>query len=1848
MMGSRAREHHGDSLFEDSFYNVDDGSSRPSPNRTTVATTAPVPAPVPVQQHQPHVISQPRPTVMTTAHAPAPTASGNRHLATAQSFESDDGSFYNIDVPIAELGSLQQRSQLPAQFSAAPSQATGAVDGWMRNDFNTSSHNLNAAGADSRFAHSSLADLTPSEIAEIDALCGIPALIQLVEMGFPAQHCRIALKECDGDVSRAITFCLEHGPDEMQWLIRAEANRIARNASEPVPVTPAATAATEKPKKGIFQRLFKTKGADAKRSSNTSTVAATQPATGDRGSHGHQRPVSMPAGAHAPPQTHGPTAQPPHPVQHGPAPQPSHPAQHGSTAPHSHPTSVQSNHAAAAQAHAANRPVSMPVNHPHAAPPAAAAAAAATAAHAPPPMNPNFVDIPSSPPQSVHQHGHRLVAEESWEDFDQPIPDIMRPPPKAKTTNKNTPAATAARPQTSHQSSPATNQKAPAVAAPAAVAASPAGPTVQVHLPPQLAPQSYSHPPPRRDNVTPDGYGMRGYTQPAVQHSPSAAATVQAATEVPVAPVAADPAPVAQHPRLTHALLDLPSSSHYGSLMDIGEVIQQLQTRPVSTSNPTEERPVTPASPGAAKPVPPPKPPRSNHNSMRFQSTPVLTESMVMGGTEPVAETAAPFASGFHFSSQQNLNNVSMDIPMIQTFGLEDHGFSFSSPSHKDDAADSPEGRHQHQHGLHNPDRVVPATTTTTTATQENAAQSATSYYGSVLFTDPLVAEAQSFQPTVEAPSVAPAEDATVAPVAVEEVSVPEETEPAAAVPTGAFVALLGTPAASEETSPTEHAAAVEATDSQAIALPAEEPVEVSAAVEPAAEAAIVAAVEVDSIAADVQPVVDILPPASSEAVSAVEEQPAPEVEPVAAPSSVVEEPVAVDVPVEDEPIEIVGEAHFITSAAPAAETHAPELSSADEETFIADPIPPEDVAVAPSAHDEFFPSEAAYAHASTEAVPLDAEFEPSLSYYNFDTGVADHEAFEVVGTAELAHDTAADHDFSAFGDTPVPPAEATVTSSSEAAEVAVEEAAEAAAPVIVQIIAPPQMAPVILPTTAVVAAAGEPVAAAASDPVVSEPQSPEEADVVSPATTVEAVAEEAGFHEFEEAPAEAIPADEDHAAVVAEATAVPADWDEGDHVEATAAFTMPSEVANAAAVTAAAVAAASAPTVAAAVAMDTRSSRSSSGSAATTTTAISMPATATTAAATSAAAASASTPLYLVPPTSAATSVSSNATSFDRNHPPHYESLEHMPTITIEASSVFVDPPIAATAQGHGAADSPLSSASSNSSAPLSGTHGSLHRRQPLSYRIEAQRNGKLRAIVSLKQPHLKRSENSPQGNRPDEIILGDCATDAIARDLCECYAPPIWMSKQTIGQGNVCTLCQVSFSMFSQPHHCRNCGYLICGQCSDKIWPGSMLPETFHDDEPHKMVRVCHACHCLADLFVVALCQGDYQTVRALYASGNINLHQPYAVYAHHAYPVHYAVLGGNLDILRWLMDVKRCSSVNVAQKQPLATQTGWTLLGLAAYCGHVDMIQYLVQQKRCSVTEIKDVVTLQRAMHALLKLPGPMPEFNVANKAIPQSAVTVQALQDELLRMVILHRPRGNAANAAPNGAVAHAAVASAARHELEGAAIAEAFDAPAMSSSGHAVYGTAIHNNNSYIPSATAQEAPIIVSNRIEAAPVQINALGILTQTTTTPNMFSKATLTRPLPKNRFLCPQAVFRVQEFLELQRRSMFYTLPPSLNHNGTVAAPAAVPTASATSTVRASGSNSDVVALASLVNSAAMNTALASPVPPASATVATASATPSGGGSEHSSHRSGRNSAQSSARQTPHGHGHGHHSRR
>jgi len=54
----------------------------------------------------------------------------------------------------------------------------------------------------------------------------------------------------------------------------------------------------------------------------------------------------------------------------------------------------------------------------------------------------------------------------------------------------------------------------------------------------------------------------------------------------------------------------------------------------------------------------------------------------------------------------------------------------------------------------------------------------------------------------------------------------------------------------------------------------------------------------------------------------------------------------------------------------------------------------------------------------------------------------------------------------------------------------------------------------------------------------------------------------------------------------------------------------------------------------------------------------------------------------------------------------------------------------------------------------------------------------------------------------------------------------------------GEVCHRCRVTFSMVQRKHHCRACGQVFCGQCSNKV---STLPKFGIEKE----VRVCEACY-------------------------------------------------------------------------------------------------------------------------------------------------------------------------------------------------------------------------------------------------------------------------------------------------------------------------------------------------------------------------------------------------------------------
>ena len=109
------------------------------------------------------------------------------------------------------------------------------------------------------------------------------------------------------------------------------------------------------------------------------------------------------------------------------------------------------------------------------------------------------------------------------------------------------------------------------------------------------------------------------------------------------------------------------------------------------------------------------------------------------------------------------------------------------------------------------------------------------------------------------------------------------------------------------------------------------------------------------------------------------------------------------------------------------------------------------------------------------------------------------------------------------------------------------------------------------------------------------------------------------------------------------------------------------------------------------------------------------------------------------------------------------------------------------------------------------------------------------------------------------------------------------MWVDKKKVTQ---CLLCPTRFGLFTQGHHCRNCGFVICTSRSEKTWPSSMLRSFFHNNE--KTVRVCNHCHCLVVLLVQALQLGYLASVKAIYDTGNVNLHQPFTIFVSAPYAV------------------------------------------------------------------------------------------------------------------------------------------------------------------------------------------------------------------------------------------------------------------------------------------------------------------------------------------------------------------------
>lgn len=171
-------------------------------------------------------------------------------------------------------------------------------------------------------------------------------------------------------------------------------------------------------------------------------------------------------------------------------------------------------------------------------------------------------------------------------------------------------------------------------------------------------------------------------------------------------------------------------------------------------------------------------------------------------------------------------------------------------------------------------------------------------------------------------------------------------------------------------------------------------------------------------------------------------------------------------------------------------------------------------------------------------------------------------------------------------------------------------------------------------------------------------------------------------------------------------------------------------------------------------------------------------------------------------------------------------------------------------------------------------------------------------------------------------------------------------------------------------------------------------MIPKTYvHSAYQPQVVRVCSSCQWLSNAFCLALLKGCYHDAVAIYESGNVNLRTSFAgIRGESMFPVHCCTLGGNLELLKWLVDKQLCP-ISVKRDNrtgkllSVKTSNNRTLVDLAMTGKpKLDILMYLVV-KGLSINDVVDSTLTAKTLEALLKsgfVPGG-PESAVMNKVM-----------------------------------------------------------------------------------------------------------------------------------------------------------------------------------------------------------------------------------------------------------------------
>lgn len=218
----------------------------------------------------------------------------------------------------------------------------------------------------------------------------------------------------------------------------------------------------------------------------------------------------------------------------------------------------------------------------------------------------------------------------------------------------------------------------------------------------------------------------------------------------------------------------------------------------------------------------------------------------------------------------------------------------------------------------------------------------------------------------------------------------------------------------------------------------------------------------------------------------------------------------------------------------------------------------------------------------------------------------------------------------------------------------------------------------------------------------------------------------------------------------------------------------------------------------------------------------------------------------------------------------------------------------------------------------------------------------------------------------RTDTLKVGTFDTAYEADRAGECFCSPLW---QEYRANSRCAVCGSGFKGLKRKHHCRNCGRLVCGNCSNHCWIPTMLPFTYRVDKNERVVRVCSPCYESNERFREALLSGSSEQAMGAYEMGCINLRVPYSVY-HGELPVHCAAAGGNVRLLSWLLE-DRCCPVYADPKKmiPLRDNQHRSVMEAAAASGRTEVMRYLVTTKMFKPQNIEIIEDLWYALEMSL---------------------------------------------------------------------------------------------------------------------------------------------------------------------------------------------------------------------------------------------------------------------------------------